>query len=307
LFNDKERAIVGTLYKNSGRDASVLKGMELVGPKLASFVKEARKISKDRSLLIHCWRGGLRSKNMAWLLHTAGFEVKVLEGGYKAYRRFIRQKLGDNRILIVVGGKTGSGKTEILRELKSRGKQILDLEYMAHHKGSAFGDLGQEAQPTNEQFENNLYEIWRSFDPGKPIWTEDESRGIGRVSIPDTLFDIIRNSPVIFIDIPKDIRVKRLVKEYAGFDKQELIAAIERIGKRLGGLNVKLAEEAILRDDFETAIAIVLRHYDKSYLKGLEFRDRDKVHTIKSASGDAKVNARKILDHYKKHLTVETY
>ena len=297
LFNNEERAIVGTLYKNSGREASVLKGLELVGPKLADYVKEAKKISSQKEIYVHCWRGGLRSRNMAWLLENAGFRVSVLSGGYKAYRRFIRQQLGAEIKLVVLGGETGSGKSDILRELQKRGQQVIQLEELAHHKGSAFGDLGQEPQPSNEQFENNLYEIWRQLDPGKPVWIEDESRGIGKISIPDTLFVNMRSGRVLFIDVPKEIRIQRLVKEYAGFEKKILIAAVHRITKRLGGLNAKLAEEAILRNDFATAAAILLIYYDKNYYKGLGLRDQDLVHTIATETGDPGKNAELLLGY----------
>jgi len=303
LFNDEERAIVGTLYKNSGREASVLRGLELVGPKLSDFVKQARKISPNHQLLVHCWRGGLRSKNMAWLLEIAGFDTMVLEGGYKAYRRFIRQELGEMREYIILGGKTGSGKSDILQALKSRGEQVIDLEGLAHHKGSAFGDLGQEHQPTNEQFENNLFEEWKRLDANRPIWLEDESRGIGKVSIPDTLFENMRKSTTLFIDVPKEIRVKRLVNEYAGFNQKKLIAAVERITTKLGGLNAKLAIEAIYRDDYETVVDLLLVYYDKSYLKGLHFRDAVSVFTLNSETGDPDANAVKLQHYYKEHLS----
>ncbi len=302
LFNDEERAIVGTLYKNSGREASVLKGLELVGPKLSQLVKDTRKLARNRAVLIHCWRGGMRSKNMAWLLDTAGFETHVLEGGYKAYRKFIRQELGKAVDLVVLGGKTGSGKSDILQELQKRGEQVIDLEKLAHHKGSAFGDLGQEDQPTNEQFENNLYAEWAFLDLLRPVWLEDESRGIGRVSIPGPLFDNLRNSNVFFIDIPKDIRIQRLVNEYAGFSREHLIAAIERIKEKLGGLNAKLAIEAIYREDFLTAVSLLLIYYDKSYLKGLGLRDSETIHKVESTSGRPDKNAELLLNYFHEHL-----
>jgi tRNA 2-selenouridine synthase len=153
LFSDEERVVIGTIYKNSGREASVLKGLEIAGPKLAGFVKKLHKITDQKDILVHCWRGGMRSESMAWLFGQAGYKAHVLEGGYKAYRRFIREELSRPLTYIILGGLTGSGKTELLHMLGRAGEQILDLEKLACHKGSVFGGLGQPGQPANEQFE----------------------------------------------------------------------------------------------------------------------------------------------------------
>ncbi|MCB0804519.1 MAG: tRNA 2-selenouridine(34) synthase MnmH [Bacteroidales bacterium] len=291
LFDDEERKIVGTLYKKAGREAALMKGLDLAGPKMSGFIKQIRKIAPRRKVRLHCWRGGMRSKNMAWLFETVGVETSILEGGYKAYRRFIREKLGADVALLVVGGKTGSGKTAILHALQKSGQQVLDLEGLANHKGSAFGDLGQPDQPTNEQFENNIYHVLKTFDHSKPVWLEDESRGIGRVSIPEPLFLRIRNSHLLFLEVPKHYRINRLVNEYAGFDRNKLIEAIKRISDKLGGLNAKLAEEALYRNDFETAASILLVYYDKNYLKGMQLRNTEKVSRIETNTGKPFENA----------------
>ena len=299
LFNDVERKRVGTLYKNSGKESSVLLGLDIVGPKMSGFVKAAIKIAPKREILIHCWRGGMRSASMAWLFETAGFKVSVLKGGYKAYRRFIRLKLEENMSLIVLGGKTGSGKSDILNHLALLGEQVLDLEGIAHHKGSAFGAFGQGKQPTSEQFENNIYLELIKFDLSLPVWVEDESRAIGLVSIPEPLYKRIRESVVIFLDINRTVRVKRLVKEYALFDKELLNAAVSRIEKRLGGLNTKTAIEAININDFETAASILLSYYDKAYLKGLSGREQKNVYRLELLNDDPGTNAYKVMEYFK--------
>ena len=302
LFDDEERKEVGTLYKKSGKEASLLLGLDIVGPKMSNFVKTARKLSPEREIIIHCWRGGMRSASMAWLFETADFKVFVLNEGYKAYRKYIRQKIGEEANLIVIGGKTGCGKSEILNYLAKAGEQVLDLENIAHHKGSAFGDLGQEKQPTNEQFENNLFQAWQKPDLNLPVWIEDESRGIGTVSIPEPLYNKIRQSIVIFLDVEKEIRITRLVKEYALFDPALLEAAILRINKKLGGLNTKLAIEALRNKDFNTVASILLTYYDKAYLKGLSMREQDKVFKLELHEDNPALNTQLVVEYARKIL-----
>lgn len=302
LFNDEERKIVGTLYKQIGRDEAIKKGLEIAGPRLSGYVSKTLQISPQRQLLIHCWRGGLRSRNMAWLLELAGFRVQLLEGGYKSYRNYIRKQLEVNRNFIVLGGKTGSGKTEILDHILQQGYQILNLEQIANHKGSAFGDLGQDEQPSNEQFENNLFKAVDELDQDKITWVEDESRGIGRVGIPEPFFNMIRNTELVFLDVPKSERILRLVKEYSGFPGVKLASAISRISKKLGGLNSKLAIDALEVNDYHTVADILLYYYDKAYLKGLSMRDQKQVNRVPVSVDDPPKNATIAIDYFLKNL-----
>lgn len=265
LFDDEERAIVGTLYKLSGREASVLKGLEVAGPKMAGFVKEVHRITKGKIILMHCWRGGMRSANMAWLFEQAGYHINVLEGGYKSYRRFIRSAFNKRLVMIVLGGMTGSGKSEVLQRLLQKGEQILDLEEIASHKGSVFGALGQNTQPTNEQFENNLFVSWQNLNPLLPVWIEDESRTIGNVNIPDPLYEQMSHAEMIRIEIPREQRIRRLIREYSIFPKEELIAAIKKIREKIGGDRANDVIKAIDSTDFYPAVDLILDYYDKTY------------------------------------------
>jgi len=299
IFNNEERAVVGTIYKRISRNDSVLKGLELVGPKLKEFAQQAQSLAKDNQLLIYCWRGGMRSASMAWLFETVGIKTYILVGGYKAFRRAGKKMLSKTDKLIVVGGLTGSGKTETLKEIKNQGEQVCDLEGIAHHKGSAFGALGQEKQPTNEQFENNLIYEWFSFNLDKPIWVEDESHSIGNNWIPDELFSIMRKAPVIKMEIDKKIRIKRLVNEYAGFDKKYLENCIFKISKRLGGQHAKKALESLEKGFLEDVADITLTYYDKSYSFGLSKRDNNTVFPVQLNSRDCIKNAGKIIEFSK--------
>jgi tRNA 2-selenouridine synthase len=295
LFDNDERVQVGTKYKNAGKDAAVLLGLDLVGPKLAGFVKQSKKLNpQTKEVLVHCWRGGMRSGSFAWLLDTAGLTASTLAGGYKAYRNAVLTAFAEPRTLLILGGKTGSGKTDILKALARAGEQIIDLEELAHHKGSTYGAIGQAAQPATEQFENVLFEQWRLLNPNRRIWLEDESRNIGSCFIPMTLWQQMRAAQVAFVDMPKEIRICRLVSEYTGIDHNLLIAATERIRKRLGGKVTKDALDALAHHDYATVADLTLDYYDKAYLHGLAQRDSATIHSF-SLQGDNPVETAKQL------------
>lgn len=295
IFKDEERARVGTRYKKVGRDSAIVLGLEIVGPKMAGFVKWARKVAKEKKILIHCWRGGMRSESMAWLFEKGGLDVSLLEGGYKAYRHYIRSSFEQKANIVILGGMTGSGKTEILEHISKQGQQVMDLEGVAHHRGSAFGYLGQEPQPTNEQFENNLYMLWREFNLAQPIWLEDESLSIGAVGIPDPLFKQMRQSPVVAIKKSKALRIDRLVREYAVFSNEDLLQAVSRIKKKLGGQQMKRAEEAIEASDYAYVADITLTYYDKAYQYGQSQREALTLFPLQLENDDAADNAQRIL------------
>ena len=274
LFDDDERAKVGTLYKQEGRQIALKKGLEIVGPKMRYFVEKAEELSHPSSstILVHCWRGGMRSESMGWLLETAGFKVSTLKGGYKAFRNWVLSYFDQPFTILVLGGYTGSGKSGILANLANMGEQVLDLEGHAHHKGSAFGHLGESGQPTGEQFENNLAYELGGMDPARPIWVEDESRLIGRLCLPEGLFRQMGQAPLICVDIPDNRRIERLVREYAIFGDEQLKESINKISKRLGGLRTRRALEAIERKEYEEAARITLTYYDKVYQYSLDSR-----------------------------------
>lgn len=274
LFNNNERAEVGTLYKNKGRQEALKKGLDIVGPKMRHFVEKAEEVTSPshNRILVHCWRGGMRSESMGWLLETAGFNVSTLKGGYKVFRNWTLNYFERPFTIIMVGGYTGSGKSRLLANLSNKGEQVIDLEGHANHKGSAFGHLGEPEQPTGEQFENNLaYELDR-MDPSYPIWIEDESRLIGHRCLPQGLFSQMERAPLVCIDVPKEKRIQRLIKEYAVFGDEQLKESINKISKRLGGLRTRQALEAIEQKEYEKAARIALTYYDKVYQYSLDSR-----------------------------------
>lgn len=269
LFSNEERAEIGTLYKQQGRKPAMLRGMELVSPKLTEFLKTAENISNKGTLLVHCWRGGMRSGAMSWLFEWYGFKVYTLKGGYKSFRRMVLDSFSQPRKIKILGGKTGSGKTLILQELGKLGQPILDLEGMANHKGSAFGALGEEPQPTQEMFENEIAIQILKIPANATVWIEDESHNVGKRVIPNALFEQMRTANVYYVDLPVEKRVEYLTQAYGKYNKEELAASIEKIWKRLGPQHAKAAIEAIELGDLKKACEISLVYYDKSYAHGV--------------------------------------
>ena len=296
LFSDEERAAVGTVYKQQSRAAALELGLEYVGPKMAGFVRAARKIAPSGRLAVHCWRGGQRSGSMAWLLRQAGMDVVTLEGGYKKYRHHVLDVFGQQHFkMLVVGGRTGSGKTKVLRALRQAGEQIIDLEQLAHHKGSAFGSIGEAPQPTVEQFENDLWEALCTLDPMRRVWVENESRSIGRVFIPEGFWVKMKAAPLLHFEIPPSARIQNLLDDYVLTDKTELEAAFIKIDKKLGGQHLKAALEALQNNDFASAAAIALRYYDKTYQHGLDTSPSPDIRHWTFEHGDAVQIAEKLM------------
>ncbi len=273
LFNDEERAVVGTAYKKQSKEIAIAIGYEFVTPKLNHFISASLEISPQKEVVVHCWRGGMRSNAFADHLITNGFQkVYVIEKGYKAFRNHVLQSFEKPFNLKVLGGYTGTGKTEILQALKNKGQQIIDLEALAVHRGSAFGGIDLPPQPTTEQFENNLFSALQNLDSTLPIWIEDESQAIGKVAIPNTFFLNLRNHPVYFLNVPFEQRTKHLVTTYATLNHDKLADAIGRITKRLGYDNAKFALDELEKRNYDKVVALTLSYYDKYYLRGLEKR-----------------------------------
>ncbi len=269
LFTDQERARVGTLYKKQGKQAAFKQGLEIVGPKMSGYVKQVENL-ESKDLSIYCWRGGRRSGSMAWLLKQAGFNVQILGGGYKAYRTALREFFEQSMQLRVVSGFTGSRKTDFLKMLREEGAQTIDLEGVAGHQGSSFGNQKCVFQPTTEQFQNLTYQQFLSFDLEQPIWIEDECMRIGNVTQIEALHHQKEKSPHYLLLIPKADRISFLVKDYGDLDREKLIRGTLGIRKRLGGLKTKTAIAFIENGQLNQAVDVILQYYDKQYQNALQ-------------------------------------
>lgn len=291
LFTDEERKVVGTAYKQQHKQTAIKIGLDYFGVKMKKMVEETERLMAaffststssniSGSVVVHCWRGGMRSAGVAWLLELYGYKVYTITGGYKAYRKWVRNKFAEEHHLKVLGGYTGSAKTIVLQQLLNAGMPVIDLENMANHKGSAFGALGQAPQPSQEMFENLLAEALHKVkdDKNTPAFIEDESQRIGKLIIPNEFWNQLRNSEIIFLDIPFEKRLDYLAAEYGKFEKEKLVNAVMRIQKRLGGMETKNAINCLLEDNHKECFRILLKYYDKLYHKGLH--NRPHLHTL---------------------------
>ncbi len=285
LFSNQERVIIGTTYAKQGQRQAILEGLDFIGPRMRELVDQVRAIigepeEYDRPVHVHCWRGGMRSGSVAWLLGFYGYTCHVLEGGYKAFRHHVLSSFDDGPPIIVLGGTTGSGKTSMLHVLANLGEQTIDLEALANHRGSSFGAVALPEQPSPEHFENELAMAWNALDASRHVWLEDESRLIGAVPLPKSLYDRMQQSRIIVPVIGRARRLDHLVEIYGHAPKQELIDGFVRIRKRLGGLALSQALEALDAKDLRGAAALALDYYDKAYAYGLSKRPAHSVEQI---------------------------
>jgi tRNA 2-selenouridine synthase len=297
LFTDEERARIGTTYKQLSQDRAIHLGLDFFGPRMSTMVKQAQRLAPGRQVRLHCWRGGMRSGAVLWLLELAGFTVHLLDHGYKDYRRAVLASFAQPRPWRVLAGLTGSGKTEVLRQLAAPPHQqaVLDFEDLACHKGSSFGAIGQPAQPTQEQFENNLAAAMTQLPPQQAVWVEDESRQIGRLTLPAALFEQLRQAPRWVLELPRPARVAKLAAEYGAESPALLREAVLRLTKRLGGLATKEALAAIDAGNMARMVEICLDYYDKTYSFGLSQQDGPSVRRVAASSCDAARNATLVL------------
>lgn len=274
LFDDGERADVGTIYKKRGKIKAVRKGLEIVGSKLGAFADAALKL-KSPELLLYCWRGGMRSASMAWLFETLDIKCHTLSGGYKSYRNHVLDFFEKPFDIVVIGGCTGAGKTDILHELRRRGGQVIDLEALACHKGSAFGPIGEAPQPSSEMFEHKVFDVISRFDPARTVYVEDESKNIGKVFVPEGLWRQMKNAPLIIVDTSYNVRLERILKVYSPYPAELLADSILKIEKRIGREKCMRAYNECLAGNMTEAARICLSYYDRLYLSLLEERKKE--------------------------------
>jgi tRNA 2-selenouridine synthase len=272
LFDDDERARVGTVYKQEGRQAAVQLGLAIVGPRLAAWGERLTPLAEAGPLRIYCWRGGLRSGSVGWLAATLGLDHCLLMGGYKGFRQWVLAEVARPRRLMVLGGSTGCGKTEVLGALRRRGQPVVDLEALANHRGSSFGGLGLGPQPSGEAFENALAWSLRDQPVSQPVWVEAESAQVGRCRIPAGFWTQMREAPLVLLERPVEERVAALTALYGIQAPELLLEATIRLERRLGPQRTSAATDHIHAGAMAQACRILLDYYDRTYAHELSRR-----------------------------------
>lgn len=293
LFEDIERAEIGTLYKQQGKETAVIRGLEIVSPKMVPFVSQVKALSSNNKVFVYCFRGGMRSNSFAWLLNTSGLEPYVMTGGYKSFRNYVLEFFSEQKKILLLGGKTGSGKTDVLKYLAKSSFQIIDLEAIAHHKGSAFGSINEEKQNAQQVFENELFHHFNLLDLSQNILIEDESQNIGYNKIPQALWQQMKQVPIIKLEIPFELRVQKLVEDYTTVDIEALKIAVRKIAQQLGTLNTNLCLNYLDEGNLSEVARLSLAYYDKAY----EYSYKNKKQPIvqlHSDTIDPKINSEKV-------------
>lgn len=271
-LDDEQRVMIGTMYKQVNAFEAKKRGAAMVFHNIASHVERAV-VDKPKGWrpLVYCWRGGNRSGALAWALGAIGFQVTLLEGGYKAWRA---ELVADTPRRVsplafkVVCGPTGCGKTRLLHALAAQGAQVLDLEDLAQHRGSVLGHLPGTPQPTQKHFDTLIWSALQKFDPTRPVFIESESKKVGNLSVPDALIEAMRASPCIDLQLPDDERVGLLLEDYAylvnnpGYFCGRLQALTPLRGKDVVATWIDLIQHGQFADVFR---ALLLTHYDPGY------------------------------------------
>jgi len=272
LFSDIEREIIGKSYKKESRLKAILNGLKATLPKTRKileiiFQTAIKKEGVNKSLRIYCWRGGMRSNAFAWLARTIGIKTYILKGGYKSYRKWVLYQFEADLPIRLIGGKTGTRKTDLLNFINKENIYVIDLEGIANHRGSSFGSLGMEKQPSTQQFENILAESLSNFHKSNAneIWLEAESSNLGKCRIPNKLYSNMKKAPVLEIIKTKHERVKNLVEVYSQNSQTELKDAVNKISNRLGPQRTTEALISIEKKEWSKACEAMLDYYDKCY------------------------------------------
>ncbi|MDH4059931.1 MAG: tRNA 2-selenouridine(34) synthase MnmH [Aquincola sp.] len=307
VLDDDERHAVGFDYKQVSSFDARKRGAAMVARRIAEHI-ETRAIDKPRDWkpLVYCWRGGQRSGTLAWFLAQIGFRTHVLQGGYKAFRVVVREQLAvlpERFDFTVIAGRTGSGKTRLLRALAAEGAQVLDLEGLARHRGSVLGGLPDEGQPSQKAFETSVWHALQGFDAKRSVFVESESRKIGTIAVPDALLARMRaHGRVLMVSMPDESRVRLLLEEYGFFAGQ-----VERFCAHMDTLAELRGKETVARwKDLaregrwpEVFADLMHRHYDPLYMRSIQrnfagvaaarevvLRDGDPA-TLRAAAADA--------------------
>ena len=273
ILNNQNRAVIGRTFKQEGREAAIKLGFQLVNPLRNDLLDTLNKKVDGKTIALYCARGGLRSNHMAAFFAENGYTVYVLNGGYKAFRNHLLSIIAQFKRIVVLSAHTGSGKTEILHALKNKGAQVLDLEGLAKHKGSVFGALGNDAQPSSAAFHNLIFEELKNYNPNDVLWVENESFTIGQVHLPIELWTHMKIASGVELSVPLEERVGYIVADYGRYESGDLVACIQKLNKRLGDEACRNICSLVEEGDLKAAVYGLFKYYDKAYEMGRSKRN----------------------------------
>ena len=275
-LNDEQRHLVGTQYKQDSPFDAKKRGAALVAHNIARHI-EVGVMDKPKQWqpLVYCWRGGKRSGALALVLSEIGFNVQVLQGGYRAFRRAVVAELEalprrfDWRVIC---GATGSGKSRLLQLLALQGAQVLDLEAIANHRGSVLGLGPGERQPSQKRFDTLVWNTLRRFDPQRQVFVESESKKVGDLHLPSALIEQMRAAPCLDLGLPLEARVRLLLDEYRHFvvDTESFCLRLDALRQLRGNQVVETWQNAARAGDTQIVVReLLLEHYDPIYLQSM--------------------------------------
>lgn len=293
VLDDGERAHVGTVYVQQSRFLARRIGAALVARNVAHHLEAALADKPaDYRPLVYCWRGGQRSGAFATILSQIGWQVGVLEGGWKAWRKLVQRALYELPFparLLMLDGNTGTAKTAILHKVAARGGQVIDLEGLARHRGSLFGLVPGDVQPSQKAFESALAQVMTGLDPTRPVLVEAESNRIGALRLPPALWLAMREAPRLRIDAPLAARAHWLTQAYG-----DIIADPAELAVRIAALAPFQPRETLgewqglaRQGEFETLAAqLMSAHYDPRYARTILRQGGDAETVLHSATLD---------------------
>ena len=295
LLDDAERAEIGTTYKQVSFQAAKDRGLQIISAKLPEFIKQFEQIDSRKA--VYCWRGGMRSKTTATVLSLMGIRVYRLTGGIRSYRQWVVNTLENFELkprMVVLNGHTGTGKTQLLRKLAEQGVPVLDIERLAGHRGSVFGQIG--LKPNNQKtFEALLLHELLRYNEQPFIVMEGESKRVGKAVMPEFLVEAKEKGIQLHVDMPLEARIRHIMEEYTPADhKEECMTAFERIRRRIHTPVAAEIERQLLMNHFDSAAALLLEHYyDPRYEHSGEREGREYIHLDidDPIDGVSKVNA----------------
>jgi tRNA 2-selenouridine synthase len=272
-LTDAQRHEIGTEYAQVNAFEAKKRGAALAAKNIATHIeREVIPLPKNWKPLIYCWRGGKRSGSLALVLSEIGFQVTLIEGGYKAFRAAVVEdiaRLATQFSYRIICGPTGSGKTRLLQGLASAGAQILDLEALADHRSSVLGLIPGQEQPSQKQFDMRIWHALRQLDPERTVWAESESKKVGNVSIPDALMHALRESPCARVELPIAERVALLLEDYDFFvkDPDFFCKRLDVLRDLRGHEQINAWQQMIRSREMSQVVAELLeKHYDPGYL-----------------------------------------